>query len=90
LHKELALLVKYAKNSGIGVYPEMTSYSQNEVFMKIRNDFTLYFRVVPSGKRVVYYYVYDENGKRMYGKSTGEVTMTAARKKCTRAYRSLK
>ena len=52
--------------------------------MKIHNDFTLYFRVVPSGKRVVYYYAYDENGKRMYGKSTGETTMTAARKKCNR------
>jgi len=52
--------------------------------MKIHNDFTLYFRVVPSGKRVVYYYAYDEDGKRLYGKSTGEVTLTAARLKCNR------
>jgi len=27
-HKELALLVRYAKNSGNSVYSEMTSYSQ--------------------------------------------------------------
>jgi integrase len=52
--------------------------------MKIHNDFTLYFRVVPSGKRVVYFYAYDEDGKRLYGKSTGETTMTAARLKCNR------
>jgi integrase len=52
--------------------------------MKIHNDFTLYFRVVPSGKRVVYFYAYDENGKRLYGRSTGETTLTAARIKCNR------
>jgi len=52
--------------------------------MKIHNDFTLYFRVVPSGKRVVYYYAYDENSKRLAGRSTGETTMTAARVKCNR------
>jgi integrase len=50
--------------------------------MKIHNDFTLYFRVVPSGKRVVYYYAYDADGRRLYGKSTGETTLTAARRKC--------
>jgi len=52
--------------------------------MKIHNDFTLYFRVVPSGKRVVYYYAYDEDGNRLNGKSTGETTLTAARLKCNR------
>jgi integrase len=55
--------------------------------MKIHNDFTLYFRVVPSGKRVVYFYAYDENGKRLYGKSTGETTLTAARVKCNRLFK---
>ena len=45
--------------------------------MKIHNDFTLYFRVVPSGKRVVYYYAYDEDENRLNGKSTGETTLTA-------------
>ena len=52
--------------------------------MKIHNDFTLYFRVVPSGKRVVYYYAYDGDGRRLFGKSTGETTLTAARRKCNR------
>ena len=52
--------------------------------MKIHNDFTLYWRVVPSKKRVVYYHAYDENGKRLCGRSTGETTMTAARVKCNR------
>jgi len=47
--------------------------------MKIHNDFTLYFRVAPSGKRVVYFYAYDENGKRTQGRSTGQATKTAAR-----------
>jgi integrase len=62
----------------------MTSYSPNGGFMKIHNDFTLYFRVVPSGKRAVYYYAYDEGGKRLNGKPTGEATLTAARLKCNR------
>jgi integrase len=52
--------------------------------MKIHNDFTLYWRVIPSGKRVVYYYAYDENDNRLGGWSTGETTMTAARVKCNR------
>jgi integrase len=56
--------------------------SKKEGFMKIHNDFTLYWRVFPSGKRVVYYYAYDENGKRQMGRSTGETNMTAARVKC--------
>ena len=50
--------------------------------MKIHNDFTLYWRVFPSGKRVVYYYAYDKDGKRQMGRSTGETNMTAARVKC--------
>jgi integrase len=58
--------------------------SKNEGFMKIHNDFTLYWRVFPSGKRVVYYYAYDENGRRQMGRSTGENNMTAARVKCNR------
>jgi len=65
----------------------MTSDSQNEGVIKIHNDFTLYFRVVPSGKRVVYFYAYDENGRRLNGRSTGETTMTAARLKCNRLFR---
>jgi integrase len=55
--------------------------------MKIHNDFTLYWRLIPSGKRVVYYYAYDNDGNRLGGWSTGEVTMTAARVKCNRLLR---
>jgi integrase len=55
--------------------------------MKIHNDFTLYWRVIPSGKRVVYYYAYDEDGNRLGGWSTGETAMTAARIKCNRLLR---
>jgi integrase len=55
--------------------------------MKIHNDFTLYWRVIPSGKRVIYYYAYSENGNRLGGWSTGETTMTAARVKCNRLLR---
>jgi hypothetical protein len=35
--------------------------------MKIHNDFTLYWRVIPSGKRVVYYYDYDGDDRRLGG-----------------------
>jgi hypothetical protein len=71
----------------IDAYPQKTSYFQKEGFMKIYNDFTLYCRVFPSGKRVVYYYAYDKNGKRQMGRSTGETTMTAARVKCNQLLR---
>jgi integrase len=55
--------------------------------MKIHNDFTLYWRLIPSGKRVVYYYAYDGEGNRLGVWSTGETTMTAARVKCNRLLR---
>jgi integrase len=55
--------------------------------MKIHNDFTLYWRVIPSGKRVVYYYAYDGDSNRLGGWSSGETTMTAARVRCNRLLR---
>jgi len=48
----------------------------------MRNDFTLFFRVVPSGKKVVYYYAYDNDGNRRGPWSTGQVTKTMARNFC--------
>ena len=48
----------------------------------MRNDFTLFFRVVPSGKKVVYYYAYDENGTRKGPWTTGLTNKTAARNYC--------
>ncbi len=50
----------------------------------MHNDFTLYFRKVPSGKRVFYYYAYDEEGGRLGPWTTGETTKTAARNFCIR------
>ncbi|MDR0442563.1 MAG: tyrosine-type recombinase/integrase [Treponema sp.] len=48
----------------------------------MRNDFTLYFRKVPSGKRVYYYYAYDDDGERLGPWTTGQFTKTAARNYC--------
>jgi integrase len=48
----------------------------------MRNDFTLFYRVVPSGKKVVYYYAYDDEGNRRGPWSTGQVSKTAARNFC--------
>ncbi|MDR0302218.1 MAG: hypothetical protein LBI04_07910 [Treponema sp.] len=50
----------------------------------MHNDFTLYYRKLPGGKRVVYYYAYDEAGVRHGGWTTGSLTLTAARKYCHR------
>jgi integrase len=61
--------------------------AKKEAVMRIHNDFTLYWRVFPSGLRVVYYYAYDENGKRHGGYSTGESNKTAARNVCNRLSR---
>jgi integrase len=48
----------------------------------MHNDFTVFSRVVPSGKKVVYYYAYDENGKRRGPWSTGQASKTAAKNYC--------
>ena len=48
----------------------------------MHNDFTLFPRVVPSGKMVVYYYAYDGGGRRLGPWSTGQVNKTAARNYC--------
>ena len=48
----------------------------------MRGDFSLYFRKVPSGKRVYYYYTYDDEGKQIGPWSTGQTIKTAARNFC--------
>jgi integrase len=58
------------------IFPRM------EVTMKIHSNYTLYWRIVPSGKRVVYYYAWDEENVRRGGWSTGQTTITAARLFC--------
>ncbi|MCD6397149.1 MAG: phage integrase SAM-like domain-containing protein, partial [Spirochaetaceae bacterium] len=47
--------------------------------MKQKEPFTLYPRKNKSGKNVFYYRIYDENGIRTAGKSTGQTSKTAAR-----------
>jgi integrase len=48
----------------------------------MHNDFTLFTRVVPSGKTVVYYYAYDDDGTRVGPWTTGLENKTAARNYC--------
>ena len=48
----------------------------------MHNNFTLYFRKVPSGKRLFYYYAYDDEGARLGPWATGQATKTAARNYC--------
>jgi len=44
----------------------------------MKQDYTLFTRTLPTGKKVVYYQYYDENGKRQK-RSTGQRTKPAAR-----------
>ena len=53
----------------------------------MHNDFTLFSRVVPSGKTVVYYYVYDGEGRRLGPWTTGQKNKTMARNYCNRLNR---
>jgi hypothetical protein len=53
----------------------------------MHNDFTFFTRKVPSGKTVVYYYAYDDEGRRLGPWTTGEANKTAARNYCNRLNR---
>jgi len=53
----------------------------------MHNDFTLFTRKVPSGKTVVYYYAYDNEGKRLGPWSTGQANKTLARNFCNKLNR---
>jgi integrase len=48
----------------------------------MHNDFTLFSRKVPSGKTVIYYYAYNDDGERLGPLSTGQATKTGARNYC--------
>jgi integrase len=56
----------------------------------MHNDFTLFFRKVPSGKKVVYYYAYSREGQRTGPWTTGQMSKTAARNYCNALIRQLK
>ena len=50
----------------------------------MRNDYTLFWRLYPNGKKVVFYYTYNEKGERVGPWTTRSKTMTAARVYCNR------
>ena len=53
----------------------------------MRNDFTMFKRVVPSGAKAVYYYAYDENEKRRGPWTTKCLNFTEARNYCHKLIR---
>jgi len=53
----------------------------------MHNDFTLFTRKVPSGKKVEYYYAYDGKGQRHGPWSTGQANKTLARNYCNKLNR---
>jgi integrase len=55
--------------------------------MRIKAMFTVFARVLPSGKRVYYYQCYNEKGKRQWAKSTGLSTKTEATAFCMKLFR---
>jgi len=56
--------------------------------MRIRENFTVFKRVMPSGRAVFYYQCYDEKGKRQVAKSTGKSLKTEAVAYCQKLYKS--
>jgi integrase len=55
--------------------------------MRIKADFTVFPRKMPSGRTVFYFQCYDEAGARQNGRSTGCSKKTEARAYCMRLYR---
>jgi integrase len=55
--------------------------------MRIKGSFSLYKRRVPSGGTVFYYRVYDGDGKRSCGHSTGQSSISGAREYCNKLLR---
>jgi hypothetical protein len=62
-HKELALLIRYAEKREIDAFSKKVSIFQNEGF-SMHNDYTLFWRTYPNGKKVVFYYAYDDKDVR--------------------------
>jgi integrase len=52
--------------------------------MRIKNDYTIFPRTMPSGKVVYYYQTYDEKGRRTVPHSTGKSLRTEAIHECNR------
>ena len=58
--------------------------------MRLKATFSLYRRKIRSGKSVFYYQCYDENGRRVCGHSTGQITKTAAWEFCIKLFKQEK
>jgi len=71
----------------LGVCAVMTAISKKEVFMRAKAIFTVFGRVIPSGRTVYYYQCYDEKGRRQWAKSTGCFKKTEATAYCMRLFR---
>jgi integrase len=56
--------------------------------MRIKANFTVFPRKMPSGRTVFYFQCYDENGVRQNGRSTGCSKKTEAAAYCMRLYRA--
>jgi integrase len=52
--------------------------------MRVKADYSVWPRTMPSGNIVYYYQSYDENGKRTVPRSTGKRTLTEATRECNR------
>jgi hypothetical protein len=62
----------------------MLSIFKNYRSVYMHNDFTVFPRVVPSGKRVFYYYAYDGKGARLGPWTTGQASRTLAKNFCNK------
>jgi integrase len=69
------------------VYADVTAISPKEGFMRVKADFSVFGRKLPSGKKVFYYQCYDAKGKRQWAKSTGKTKKTEAMAYCNRLFR---
>ena len=56
--------------------------------MRVTEPYTIFPRVLKSGKTVYYYQFRDENGVRSSARSTGQTTISGARRVCNQLYNS--
>ncbi|MCL2140024.1 MAG: N-terminal phage integrase SAM-like domain-containing protein [Treponema sp.] len=56
--------------------------------MRVKANFSVFGRKLPSGKKVYYYHCYDAKGKRQWAKSTGKTKKTEAVLHCMDLFRA--
>jgi hypothetical protein len=64
-------------------YQKSNQFPKNEV-LRMHNDFTLFLREYPNGKRVYFYYTYDKDDNRRGPWTTKSMNKTAARNYCNK------